>query len=154
MRPVNPSPRERLAGLLPAIKADWLARLQSEPMHTPLGRPATLAFLMEATLQQWTSGLGAADRVTWLKKCTPLAGSVHRHCACGLNPLLRYYTTGETAIACVAGTALGADGAPALAVFRDLARREIDVLCSVCIQPGHAGCALVPSAPSRHEKTP
>jgi len=145
---VDPLPRDRLVRLFPAIKADWIERLRGEPALTPLGRPDTLVYLMDATLRQWTAGLAAPDRAQWLRHLRPLAGAVHLHCACGLDPVLNYYATGATAIAGVAGGALGPEADAALAFFRQLARHETDALCAACRQPGPPDCPRPRLSPS------
>lgn len=129
---VHPAAAERLSSLLPAIKAEWDTLLRREPVLTPLGRPDTLVYLMDATLQQVLAGLREPARQRWLEACAPLAGSVHAACACGLNPLLNYFGTGELALAAHAAGALGKDWAEVRRVFRILARHEIEALCSVC----------------------
>lgn len=138
---VNPTPPPRLVALFPAIKAEWSARLRGEPVVTPLGRPDTLAFLMDATLQQWAAGLRATDRTAWLRDKRTVTGPVHQHCACGLNPLTNYFGTGEAAIAAVAGGVLAAHAPASLGVFRALAQHEIDTLCSLCVRPERTACA-------------
>ncbi len=140
----NPA-RAQLAALFPAIKADWITRLRGEPVLSPLGRPDTLAYLMDATLQQWALGLGAPDQAAWLGKCRQMAGSVHQHCACGLNPLSKYFATGAAAIDRVATPVLGPEAGPALHFFAALAHHEVELLCSLCLRPGHPGCALPPA---------
>lgn len=139
--------RAQLAALFPAIKTDWLQRLHGEPVLSPLGRPDTLVFLMDATLLQWAMGLAAPDEAAWLRQCRPVAGAVHQHCACGFNPLLKYFDTGAAAIDGITRPALGAKAEAALALFRRLARHEVDLLCSLCLRPGHPGCALPPAGP-------
>ena len=116
--------------------------LRGEPVLSPLGRPDTLVFLMDATLLQLLQGLQAKQELLWLQHCRPVAGSVHRHCACGLNPLLKYFTTGELALRAGAGPAVGAEIEEILLLFRALAQHEVDVLCSLCQHPEWPGCAL------------
>jgi hypothetical protein len=142
---VNPNQCDQFPAQWPAIKAEWLKLLRGEPVLSPLGRPDTLVFLMDATLMQLQLGLQAAPGQPWLRHCRPVTGSVHRHCACGLNPLLKYFTTGEVALRAVAGPALPADIDDVLARFRALARHEVDALCSICQHPGAAGCELRPT---------
>lgn len=140
-RPVTPTSLQCLAGLGPAIKQEWAQLLRGEPTITPLGRPDTLVFLMDATLAQLFAGLeDKTPHQQWLKRCAPVVGPVHNYCACGLNPLLKYFTTGELAVRAAAGTKLGAEIEVVLERFRALAQREIETLCSVCQHKGVPGC--------------
>lgn len=130
-----------LAGLGPAIKQEWAELLRGEPTITPLGRPDTLVFLMDATLAQLFAGLEEnTSHHHWLKQCAPVVGPAHAYCACGLNPLLKYFTTGELALRAAAAGPLGADVEEVLERFRSLAQREIVTLCSVCQYKGVPGC--------------
>jgi len=138
--PVTPTTVQNLAALCPAIKKEWMGLLQGEPTITPLGRPDTLVYLMDATLAQLFTGLESKSTKQWLHNCERLIGSMHGYCACGLNPLLKYFTTGELALRAAAGTTLGAEVEEALLFFRALAQREIQTLCSVCQHKGSPGC--------------
>ena len=132
----------------PAVKDEWLQLLRGEPGLSPLGRPETLVYVMEATLLQLQTGLEAGQDRAWLKHCAPVAGAIHRHCTCGLNPVQKYFATGEQALQAAAGDALPADIGNILAHFRALTRHEVDALCSACEHPGWTGCEL------RHPSTP
>lgn len=137
-----------LAGLCPAIKKEWADLLKGEPTITPLGRPDTLVFLMDATLAQLFDGLESkSSHPHWLKRCNPVVGPVHNYCACGLNPLLKYFTTGELALRAAAGARLGAEIEEVLERFRALAQREIETLCSVCQHKGVPGCCEMADKP-------
>ncbi len=114
--------------------------LHGEPTLTPLGRPDTLVFLMDATLAQLFAGLTDKPEEKWLHACTPLIAPVHRYCACGLNPLLKYFTTGELALRAAAGRLLGEEIEDLLVLFRSLAQQEIESLCTVCQHKGIPGC--------------
>jgi hypothetical protein len=109
---------------------------------SPLGRPDTLVFLMDATLMQLQLGLEARPGQPWLQHCHPVLSSVHRCCACGLNPLLKYFTTGELALRAVAGQTMPAEIEEIVAAFRAIAQYEVDSLCSLCQNPGGSGCEL------------
>ena len=137
---VTPISVQCLAGLCPAIKKEWADLLRGEPTITPLGRPDTLVYLMDATLAQLFAGLEAKSTRQWLRGCEPLVGPAHNYCACGLNPLLKYFTTGELALRAAAGTSLGAEIEEVLLRFRALAQQEIETLCSVCQHKGVPGC--------------
>jgi hypothetical protein len=138
---VTPTSVQYLAGMCPAIKKEWADLLHGEPTITPLGRPDTLVYLMDASLAQLFAGLESKPpHQSWLKRCAPVIGPVHSYCACGLNPLLKYFTTGELALRAVAGPKLGGDIEEVLERFRALAQREIETLCSVCQHKGVPGC--------------
>lgn len=131
--------RRRLEGLRPSWKREWETLLRAEPTLSPLGHPDTLVFLMDETISGVLRALrprppAPADRRSLR---TPL----RRHCACGLNPLLNYYATGELALHAVAGPALGATIEEALADYHRLAQREIDTLCGVCRLRAPTDCA-------------
>ncbi|MFZ5496871.1 MAG: hypothetical protein ACOZE5_16240 [Verrucomicrobiota bacterium] len=146
---MTPTSVQCLAGLCPAIKKEWADLLRGEPTITPLGRPDTLVYLMDATLAQLFAGLeGRGPGQQWLKRCPPLVGPVHSYCACGLNPLLKYFTTGELALRAAAGARLGAEIEEALEHFRALAQQEIETLCSVCQYKGVPGRCELADKPS------
>ncbi len=130
----------RFTVLWPAIRIEWLALLRGEPVLSPLGRPETLVFLMDATLMQLASGLRAPEEKVWLRHCTPVGGTVYRHCACGLNPLIKYFTTGELALRAACAPSLPRDIERILECFRTLARHDIDSLCSMCRHPEWSEC--------------
>jgi hypothetical protein len=147
---VTPTTVQNLAALCPAIKKEWAGLLHGEPTITPLGRPDTLVYLMDATLAQLFSGLEAKSTKHWLRACEPLIGPVHGYCACGLNPLLKYFTTGELALRAAAAPQLGKDVEEALLLFRALAQQEIQTLCSVCQLKGTPGCCEMAAKPPQH----
>jgi hypothetical protein len=150
---VSPNTVQSLAALCPAIKKEWGELLRGEPTITPLGRPDTLVYLMDATLAQLFSGLEAGTtRSTqqWLRQCPPLIGPAHSYCACGLNPLLKYFTTGELALHAAAGKQLAGELEEVLLLFRALAQQEIQTLCSVCQHKGMPGCSEPPGRQPVH----
>ena len=137
---VTPATLQSLVALCPAIKAEWGVLLRGEPALTPLGRPDTLVYLMDATLAQLFSGLSGKSAKKWLHSCRPLIAPVHSYCACGLNPLLKYYTTGELALRAAAAATLREEIEDVLLLFRSLAQQEIEALCAVCQHKGVPGC--------------
>ena len=137
---VIPATLQNLVALSPAIKAEWGVLLRGEPALTPLGRPDTLVYLMDATLAQLFSGLSGKSTKRWLHSYTPLVAPVHAYCACGLNPLLKYYTTGELALRATAAAMLREEIEDVLLLFRSLAQQEIETLCAVCQHKGVPGC--------------
>lgn len=119
--------------------------LHGEPMLTPLGRPDTLVFLMDATLAQLFASFNILPEGKWLRHCPPLIAPVYRYCACGLNPLLKYFTTGELALRAAAGPLLGAEIEDVLLLYHSLAQQEIEALCTVCQHKGAPGYCPMPA---------
>lgn len=74
---------------------------------------------------------------------------LQRHCACGLNPLLNYYATGELALHAVAGPWLPEHLDEALTSYHLLAQKEIDTLCAVCQHRATVDCATPELAGTR-----
>lgn len=140
-----PLPGEPLAVHFPAIKAHWRERLRDEPFLSPLGRVDTLGCLMDATLLQLALGLETGERERWLRRSAPLIGSVHRHCACGLPAILKYYLTGEQALAAVLGAPETAGADEVVALFRAIGQHEVELLCGHCPHTGEARCGLRPA---------
>lgn len=141
---MTPATLRTLVPLCPAVKTEWMSLLRGEPVLTPLGRPDTLAYLMDATLAQLFAGLKGDPREKWLKRCPALVAPIHRYCACGLNPLLKYFTTGELALRAAAGPTLGEEIEVVLVQFHSLAQQEIEALCTVCQHKGIPGCCEMP----------
>lgn len=153
---VSPALVQNLAALCPAIKKEWGDLLRGEPTITPLGQPDILMYLMDATLAQLFSGLETGSTRTtqqWLRRCKPLIGPAHGYCACGLNPLLKYFTTGELALHSAAGPMLGAQLEEVLLLFRALAQQEIQTLCGVCQHKGVPGCCEMADKHPTHPNT-
>lgn len=123
---------QRLEGLRPGWKREWEALLRAEPTLSPLGNPDTLVYLMDETITQVSRDL--RNRAVRAATVNPRALLVplQRHCACGLNPLLNYYATGELALHAVAASVLGSSLDEALTCYHLLAQKEIDTLCAVC----------------------
>lgn len=121
----------RLEFLRPSIKRDWERRLRTEPPLSPLGHPDVLVFLMDETLEQLRAGMkdpGLSARSDLGSELAPLSNL----CRCSLNPLVRYYVTGEQAIRAAVDSVPAAELELALHCYRRLARREIRLLCSLC----------------------
>jgi hypothetical protein len=132
---------QRLEGLRPSWKREWEALLRSEPTLSPLGNPDTLVYLMDETITAVLQSL--RQRLLKPAAVNPRALLVplQRHCACGLNPLLNYYATGELALHAVAAPMLVEHLDEALTCYHILARKEIDTLCAVCQHRTAASCA-------------
>lgn len=131
-----------LAGRRPEIRAQWEALLRTEPFPTPLGQPDALVHLIDPTLDEFFSALARAlDRPAGLSPYTP---SSRPTCPCGRNPLLAFFIAGEQALhealilSQSAGGALNATERDfgfftVDATLRQIAHREVDALCSVCL---------------------
>src|SRR5690349_3683746 len=87
---------------------------------------------MDATFIHLEAELARESTADGMGRYPSISGSVHAYCPCGLNPLLKYYGTGELALRAGAGTELGAELETVLRVFRALARQEIESFCAVC----------------------
>lgn len=141
---------QRLEGLRPALKREWEKLLRAEPTLSPLGNPDTLVYLMDETIGELVKGLRARSLKHAAVNARTLLVPLQRHCACGLNPLLNYYATGELALHIVAAPALGAGELDeALICYHVLAQKEIDTLCAVCQNRTTEDCA-VPAFASFH----
>jgi len=138
---MSPDIDQRFREQWPAIQAEWLRLLGEEPLMSPLGRPSTAVYLMEATLLQMQWALAPGREPDWLEKCLPVVGFVHRHCACGLRPVTKYFSTGDQALK-IAGEAFPGDLPAIQTVFRAIAARELQSLCAACEHPEWSGCEL------------
>jgi hypothetical protein len=133
MRYVDESVIQRLEGLRPALKREWEALLRAEPTLSPLGNPDTLVYLMDETIGEVAKALRARSLKHAAANARALLVPLQRHCACGLNPLLNYYATGELALHMIGAKALSATELDeALICYHVLAQKEIDTLCGVC----------------------
>ncbi|MBA4138326.1 MAG: hypothetical protein C0518_13520 [Opitutus sp.] len=139
---------QRLEGLRPSWKREWEALLRSEPTLSPLGNPDTLVYLMDETITEVLKALRARSLKPVAINSRALLVPLQRHCACGLNPLLNYYATGELAFHAVAGPMLVEHLDEALASYHLLAQKEIDTLCAVCQHRASPGCATTELADS------
>jgi len=108
--------------------------LRTEPTLSPLAEPDILVFMMDATLTQVFAEAGRDAAGRWRAHVGNLGRPLQRHCACGRNPLLNYYATGELALHAGAGRALGPALDEVLVPYHALAQREIETFCSVCLQ--------------------
>lgn len=133
---------QRLEGVRPAIKREWEKLLRAEPTLSPLGNPDTLVYLMDETVGEMLKALRARSLKNTAVSARTLLVPLQRHCACGLNPLLNYYATGELALHMVAATCLnGGELDEALICYHQFAQKEIDTLCAVCQHCAPEGCA-------------
>lgn len=138
--------QEPLAGALRArrahVRQHWETLLRVEPHATPLGDPDALTHLIDWTLDEIYAAL--ADPPS--RPCA----EHHREqaterptCACGENPLFRYFCAGEQAMreALILAQVATANPDPLERdasfqelnlVLEQISRREIEAFCSVC----------------------
>lgn len=131
-----------LTGLIPALKAEWARRLRDEPPLSALGRRDTIQFLIEATLLQLVAMLPDPAGRPPARPPTPLVGPVFSYCACGLEPMRRYFAAGEATLRTVLGEKSGLEAGQVLPFLRELAEREARSLCQPCPRQGSAVCLL------------
>jgi hypothetical protein len=131
------------------LKQAWERRLRLEPVRSALGEPAVLVYMMDETLRQ-LEGLLTRRHVGRAEK----AGDFESRCRCRLNPLLAYFSTGESALLAL----LEGDGvveAPLRSQvsgwWRLLAQREIDAVCGVCVRSCDAPYPKIPDQLNRPE---
>ncbi|MEO6992757.1 MAG: hypothetical protein ABI273_03925 [Lacunisphaera sp.] len=139
---MNPIDLERFTACLPAIKINWLNRLQNEPSTSALGRRETVEFLMDATLMQLTAGLATRLKDQGVERRMPLALMAHRYCACALEPISRYYSTGEEALRTVLQPTSGEPWKVVFINFRATLDFEIAAMCAECTHPDWIGCKI------------
>jgi len=143
---VEASDIRRIEAHRAALKREWETLLRTEPTLSPLGNPDTLVFMMDETISNLLELFRQDSPLVSANEKSSPSSPLQRRCACGLNPLLSYYSTGELAMRAVASPFLGAKVDELVAVFHNLARREIDTLCSVCCYRQPASTAAdVPS---------
>lgn len=121
-----------------AWKFEWESLLRREPSVSALGNPDTLVFKMDETISTLLALLrkhhvGAGKRSVSL---VPL----ERHYACRMNPLSKFYATGEVALRSMGHGLPARDIETAIARFRLYGLDEIESLCAVCqnrLRPGY-----------------
>jgi len=123
------------------IKQRWEALLRAEPIASPLSNPDTLVFLMDETLRQVSSALRTRSVKTGLRAHATTIAPLQGKCACGINPLLAYYTTGRYALREVAEDKLGLAFNEVLVFFHSIAQKDIQALCGVCCNRGAEDCS-------------
>ncbi|MBA4136017.1 MAG: hypothetical protein C0518_01720 [Opitutus sp.] len=127
-----------LAGRTPAWKFEWESLLRREPSTSALGHPDTLVYKMDETIREVLCALQRQPRL--LRPERQQLNSLERHCACLLNPLSKFYATGEVSLHAVAVGMDRMDLDEALRRFRFLGLEEIESLCGVCqnrLKPGY-----------------
>ncbi|MFO1448142.1 MAG: hypothetical protein U1F61_08305 [Opitutaceae bacterium] len=127
------------------LRARWETLLRAEPACSPLANPDVLVLMMEWTLDEWENAM--RHQPSRRRRAHSLPDTPSEECPCGMNPLLRYFSTAETALdealtilpiptgegeaAIFAREAFVADAKRALKV---VAGREIATFCAVCQQ--------------------
>lgn len=120
-----------------AWKFEWESLLRREPLITALGNPDTLVFKMDQTIDA-VLALLRKDLSSHARRTT-LATPYERHCACRMNPLGKFYATGELALRAIGHVIPPRELEIALARFHLYGIDEIECLCSVCqnrMKPG------------------
>jgi len=119
------------------LKSEWALRLCREPVSSALAEPAIMAHLMDETLEQFYSLLRRNPDPRWLRTHPPSLPAATAECRCGLNPLLAYFATGQTAVDATLDAAEMTDererGRLTLR-WHFLAQREIQMLCATCVR--------------------
>ena len=151
--------QESLAGALrdrrPQVRHHWEALLRVEPVGTPLGHPDSLVHLIDWTLDEIYTALThplSRKRAGHHRSL----GQDSAGCACGGNPLLRYFAAGEQAmrealvlsqVALLNLEPLERDASfeELNLVLQEISRREIAAFCSVCGQR-QAGLRVAPTS--------
>src|SRR5215216_826371 len=137
-----------------SIRARWKTLLKCERVNTPLARPELLVYLMAPTLDNIFAALRHLPRtaVSWN---TGEEESDRASCACGRNPLLVFFLSGEQALleelihlqAEAPNSVPGrhaVDVTELYLVLRREARTEVRAFCAVCVHsPDHACAAGV-----------
>lgn len=140
----------------PALLARWEMLLRAEDVATPLGNPDTLVHLMHWSLDCLDREL-ARPRLRRRPTGRPSASD----CACGRNPLLRYFATAERALVeTLFVNSAELEGLDSLAreaglhelkrTLNHISHAEIESLCSVCrhrLRPADHGAKSVLNAP-------
>lgn len=129
-----------LERLRPRIKRRWEALLRAQPVASALASPDTLIFLMDETLNQLNAAGSSRSLKSWLHRHPALVAN-QSHCACGINPLLAYYSTGRLALDEIAQPEMD-DAYQELALYyHGIAQKDIEALCGVCCHKGATTCS-------------
>jgi hypothetical protein len=117
--------------------------LRADRANTPLGNPDALVHLLDWTLDEVFGALTKPAARRRLSRSVPTAGDTPE-CPCGRNPLLHYFAVGEQALE--EALILAQASLPMLdplerdaameelnLVLHQIARREIEAFCGVCV---------------------
>ncbi len=135
----------------PTLLARWESLLRAHPSPNALGNPDVLVLMMDWTLEEWESTLRRPNARRRRSTGVGAAAAKSEPCPCGMNPLLCYFRSAETALdealATLFAPSAGDAGVPAewaLArdafatearrALRQVAEREISTFCAVCRQ--------------------
>lgn len=129
-----------LQSLRPTILERWEALLRAEPVTSPLANPDSLVYLMTWTLDRFCATLRgpvARRRMAERGSNKPAYIEESKLCACKMNPLLAYFSTGEQALVqALLPTLEPRERENVLSSVRlamqAVAKREIDTFCAVC----------------------
>lgn len=132
------------------IRQRWEALLRDEPPSSALANPDILVRLFDTTLGELFAALQFQARS--LRPAPDGAyAEVRAGCACGRNPLVAYFLTGERALLETQAQLDRADSTrPATAMaelhvmIRQIARREVETFCGLCRQHGPENTRSVP----------
>lgn len=128
----------RLESLRVAWKFEWESRLRKERCVSALGHPDTLVFKMDETISELVQRL-RRDRA-FRPHPKALMLPLDRHCTCRLNPLSKFFATGEESLRVVARDFPPEAVHDALVRLRWQGLDEIENLCGVCqnrLKAGH-----------------
>jgi hypothetical protein len=118
------------------IRTRWEGLLRAELVNTPLANPDILVRLFETTLREVFAML-LIRRSPRRSAPAPSRSSLRTACACSRNPLLAYFITGEQALLenlmmLEAHKEQKTAAAELYVTIHQIARREIDLFCSLC----------------------
>jgi hypothetical protein len=138
------------------VRQRWRAALRHIPVHTALGNPDTLAFMIDPTLNRLFAAVNERRDAPWLPTALPETRLVEAASRCGLNPMIAYFLSGESAIVAVTrsirscGTMTESEMLTAenelLATLRELGRGEITGFCGICQVKHPTAVSTHPSA--------
>lgn len=132
-----------LMGRRSEIAQRWRAALQDIPVHTALGNPDTLAFMIEPTLTELFRTAFERPSPSWMPQSPPKVRLVESASRCALNPMIGYYLAGEAAVAFTVHGIMPRDDlsesdiliseGKLLALLRHLGRAEVTSFCEICL---------------------
>lgn len=138
------------------IHRRWEALLRDEPAPSALAHPDLLVRLFDTTLGELFARLQPHPRSRQLPPSDAYSG-IRAGCACGRNPLVIYFLTGEQALLETQASLETADSPRSLTALtelhgaiRQIARREVDVFCRLCRYRTRGGGSL--SAPPSRQR--
>lgn len=126
-----------LQGLRPTILQRWEVLLRAQPVTSPLANPDSLVYLMDWTIDRVFAVLRSPSNRRRISARSAEAHPTREACACGMNPLLAYFTTAEQAmLECVLPVLAPREREAVLPAVKlavqTVALREIQTFCAVC----------------------